>query len=337
MCNPPPHFPAGQVLSNPEFLAEGTAVSDLLTPDRVLIGGEDSPAGRRAVETLSWVYGHWIAADKIVTTNTWSSELSKLAANAFLAQRISSINSISAVCERTGANVQEVAYAVGLDSRIGSRFLQASVGFGGSCFQKDLLNLVYLCEALNLPEVAAYWQQVVLMNNYQRRRFANRIVYRLFNTVTDKQITILGFAFKKNTGDTRESSSIYICQHLMDEQARLAIYDPKVDPRQIDADLRHPAISEDGSRVDRLVRVFTDPYTAAKGSHALVIMTEWDEFKTLNYKQIYKSMLKPAFVFDGRLILDHAQLRDIGFTVDVVGKQVTEQPTVGWPHNTDIP
>ena len=340
---PPPastglHHPfCWQVLSNPEFLAEGTAVSDLLTPDRVLIGGENSPAGRQAIEALSWVYAHWIPADKIVTTNTWSSELSKLAANAFLAQRISSINSISAVCERTGANVQEVAYAVGLDSRIGSRFLQASVGFGGSCFQKDLLNLIYLCEALHLPEVAAYWHQVVVMNNYQRRRFANRIVHRLFNTVTDKQLTIFGFAFKKNTGDTRESSSIYICKHLLDEQARLAIYDPKVDPQQINIDLRHPTISEDPSRVDRLVRVVADPYAAAEGSHALVIMTEWDEFKTLDYSRIYRSMVKPAFVFDGRLILDHGQLRDIGFTVDVVGKQAVDQPMVGWPHNTDIP
>ena len=302
----------------------------------MLIGGEDSPTGRRAVEALSWVYSHWIPAGKIVTTNTWSSELSKLAANAFLAQRISSINSISAVCERTGANVQEVAFAVGLDSRIGSKFLQASVGFGGSCFQKDLLNLVYLCEALNLPEVAAYWHQVVLMNDYQRRRFANRIVHRLFNTVTDKQITIFGFAFKKNTGDTRESSSIYICQHLMDEQACLAIYDPKVESQQIITDLKHPAISEDPSRVDRLVRILADPYKAAEGSHALVVMTEWDEFKTLDYKRIYDSMLKPAFVFDGRLLLDHERLSDIGFLVDVVGKRMSVQPTVGWPNNTDI-
>ena len=285
------------------------------------------------------VYAHWIPRERIITTNTWSSELSKLAANAFLAQRISSINAISAVCEKTGANVQEVSHAIGLDSRIGSKFLQASVGFGGSCFQKDVLNLVYLCEALNLPEVADYWHQVVDMNNYQRRRFAYRIVHRLFNTVTDKQITIFGFAFKKNTGDTRESSSIYICKHLMDEQARLVIYDPKVDPKQIDCDLKHPAISEDPSRVDRLVGVVDDPYRAAERSHALVVLTEWDEFKSLDYKRIYDSMMKPAFVFDGRLILDHQLLMKIGFEVDIVGKRVepTSNSVTGWPQYAEIP
>ena len=235
--------------------------------------------------------------------------------------------------------MQEVSHAIGLDSRIGSKFLQASVGFGGSCFQKDVLNLVYLCEALNLPEVADYWHQVVDMNNYQRRRFAYRIVHRLFNTVTDKQITIFGFAFKKNTGDTRESSSIYICKHLMDEQARLVIYDPKVDPKQIDRDLKHPAISEDPLRVDRLVGVVDDPYRAAERSHALVVLTEWDEFKSLDYKRIYDSMMKPAFVFDGRLILDHQLLMKIGFEVDIVGKRVepTSNSVTGWPQYAEIP
>nr|XP_006821907.1 PREDICTED: UDP-glucose 6-dehydrogenase-like [Saccoglossus kowalevskii] len=191
------------VLSNPEFLSEGTAIDDLINPDRVLIGGEQSEAGYKAIDALSSVYQNWIPKIKIIKTNTWSSELSKLAANAFLAQRISSINSMSAICEATGADVNEVAHAIGTDSRVGPRFLQASLGFGGSCFQKDVLNLVYLCEALNLPEVAAYWQQVIDMNDYQRRRFANKIINCLFNTVTSKRIAVLGFSFKKNTGDTR--------------------------------------------------------------------------------------------------------------------------------------
>ncbi|XP_025923660.1 UDP-glucose 6-dehydrogenase-like isoform X2 [Apteryx rowi] len=232
-----------QVLSNPEFLAEGTAISDLKNPDRVLIGGDETPEGQRAIETLSSIYVRWVPKTRIITTNTWSSELSKLAANAFLAQRISSINSISALCEVTGADVEEVAHAIGTDQRIGNRFLQASVGFGGSCFQKDVLNLVYLCEALNLPEVAQYWQQVIELNEYQRRRFAARIVSCLFNTVTDKKIALLGFAFKKDTGDTRESSSIHISKYLMDEGARLHIYDPKVKKEQIMQDLSHSTAS----------------------------------------------------------------------------------------------
>lgn len=316
-----------QVLSNPEFLAEGTAIRDLTSPDRVLVGGEESDEGRKAVGALSSIYEHWVPKDKIITTNTWSSELSKLAANAFLAQRISSINAISAVCEETGANVEEVAHAIGRDSRIGNKFLKASVGFGGSCFQKDVLNLVYLCEALNLPEVAEYWMQVVTINDYQRKRFAHKVVDRLFNTVTGKRITILGFAFKKDTGDTRESSSIYISKHLLEEKARLVIYDPKVDPAQIKMDLTDPQILSDPNDFDRLVTISSDPYEAVEGSHALIVCTEWDEFVTLDYEKIYSKMLKPAFVFDGRLILDKDRLMEIGFQVEVIGKVVKPLPS----------
>ncbi|KAL4640343.1 hypothetical protein GN956_G12293 [Arapaima gigas] len=328
-----------QVLSNPEFLAEGTAVHDLKEPDRVLIGGDETPEGQRAIQALSAVYEHWVPKSRIITTNTWSSELSKLAANAFLAQRISSINSISALCEATGADVEEVARAIGMDQRIGSKFLKASVGFGGSCFQKDVLNLVYLCEALNLPEVASYWQQVVIdMNEYQRRRFACRIIDSLFNTVTGKKIALLGFSFKKDTGDTRESSSIHISKYLMDEGAKLYIYDPKVLKEQIIQDLSQPSISEnDPERVSDLVTVTNDPYEACKGAHALVICTEWDMFKDLDYEKIYCQMLKPAFIFDGRRVLDHLhpKLQNIGFQIETIGKKVTTRipftPTAGVP------
>ena len=316
-----PHIPF-QVLSNPEFLAEGTAINDLLKPDRVLIGGEESEAGHKAIAELSAIYEHWVPKERVITTNTWSSELSKLAANAFLAQRISSINAISAVCEATGANVEEVAHAIGQDSRIGSKFLKASVGFGGSCFQKDVLNLVYLCEALNLPEVAEYWHQVVLMNDYQRRRFASRIVDRLFQTVTGKKIAIFGFAFKKNTSDTRESSSIYICKHLLEEAARVVIYDPKVEHEQIKMDLTNPSLLSDPSVFDKLVTIEKDPYKAVEDAHALVVCTEWDEFVTLDYDKVYKNMEKPAYIFDGRLMLDHEKLTKIGFQVEVIGKIV---------------
>uniref|UniRef100_A0A3B3WVA1 UDP-glucose 6-dehydrogenase n=1 Tax=Poecilia mexicana TaxID=48701 RepID=A0A3B3WVA1_9TELE len=314
------------VLSNPEFLAEGTAVRDLKEPDRVLIGGDETPEGQRAIKALCAVYEHWVPKSRIITTNTWSSELSKLAANAFLAQRISSINSISALCEATGADVEEVAKAIGMDQRIGSKFLKASVGFGGSCFQKDVLNLVYLCEALNLPEVASYWQQVIDMNEYQRRRFACRIIDCLFNTVTGKKIALLGFSFKKDTGDTRSSSSIYISKYLMDEGAKLFIYDPKVLKQQIIYDLYQPSISEDNpKRVSELVTVTSDPYEACQSAHALVICTEWDMFRELDYEKIYKKMLKPAFIFDGRRVLDHlhAELQSIGFQIETIGKKVT--------------
>ncbi|XP_078087878.1 UDP-glucose 6-dehydrogenase-like [Mustelus asterias] len=326
-----------QVLSNPEFLAEGTAIADLKNPDRVLIGGDETPEGQKAILALKSIYEHWVPENKIITTNTWSSELSKLAANAFLAQRISSINSISALCEATGADVEEVAHAIGTDQRIGSKFLKASVGFGGSCFQKDVLNLVYLCEALNLPEVARYWQQVIEINDYQRRRFAARVIGCLFNTVTDKKIGLLGFAFKKDTGDTRESSSIYISKYLLDEGARLHIFDPKVKKEQIIQDLSHTSVCDDDpDRVSRLVTVSLDPYEACKNAHAIVICTEWDMFKELDYERIYKAMLKPAFIFDGRRILDslHEKLQRLGFQVETIGKKVTER--IPFTANKDI-
>lgn len=309
-----------QVLSNPEFLAEGSAVADLLNPDRILIGGEQTPGGLAAIEELCTVYRNWIPASKIITMNTWSSELSKLAANAFLAQRISSINAVSAICEATGADVSEVAHAIGSDSRIGPKFLQASIGFGGSCFQKDVLNLVYLCECLKLPEVANYWYQVVEMNNFQRTRFAQRIIERLFNTVAGKKIAVLGFAFKKNTGDTRESPAIYICRHLMEEGAYLNIYDPKVQKQQIINDLASKG-EEEG--VLKQVEIFQDAYSATCGTHAVVICTEWDEFKGLDYKKIYDDMLKPPFLFDGRSIVSVPHLEKIGFHVEVVGQKTT--------------
>lgn len=315
-----------QVLSNPEFLSEGTAIEDLIDPGRLLIGGDQTPEGLDAIESLREIYARWIPAEKTVVTNTWSSELSKLAANAFLAQRISSINSMSAICELTGADVSEVANAIGIDFRVGVGFLSASLGFGGSCFQKDVLNLVYLSECLNLPEVAAYWQQVIEMNEFQKRRFSQHIISALFNTVTNKKLTMFGFAFKKNTADTRESASISVCKFLMDEGAHISIYDPKVEFDQIMLELEHPSISADPKRVKELVTIHSDPYEAADQSHAIIVCTEWDEFTTYDYKRIYDSMLKPAFLFDGRILLNHEALVDIGFHVEVIGKRITRSP-----------
>ena len=294
-----------------------------MNPDRVLIGGEETPEGQRAVEILSWIYEQWIPKEKILTTNTWSSELSKLAANAMLAQRISSINSLSAVCEATGADVSEVGRAIGLDSRIGSKFLQASVGFGGSCFQKDLLNLVYICEKLNLPEVAQYWQKVIDMNEHQKDRFSQKIIECLFNTVSDKRLAILGFAFKKNTGDTRETPAIRVCKTLLDEGAKLTIYDPKVEKSQIIKDLTTPQVTDFPDEVKKSIEIFNNAEDAVKGTHAIVVCTEWDEFVELDYERIYDSMLKPAYIFDGRKILDHERLQQIGFHVITIGKKLS--------------
>jgi len=303
-----------QVLSNPEFLAEGTAVKDLTNPDRVLIGGERTPDGDKAVEKLVSVYARWVPRDRIITTNLWSSELSKLVANAFLAQRISSINSISALCEATGADVDEVANAIGKDSRIGPKFLKSSVGFGGSCFQKDILNLTYLCESFGLPEVAAYWNSVVTMNDWQKSRFAGRIVKELFNTVADKKIAVLGFAFKKDTNDTRESAAINICRDLLAEHAKVCVYDPKVPADEIKADTL-------GKGVDNpRLTIASDAYAACAGAHAIAIVTEWDEFRTLDYAKIFAGMPKPAFLFDGRNVVDLATLRKIGFRASGIGK-----------------
>ncbi|CAF1363133.1 unnamed protein product [Rotaria sordida] len=314
-----------QVLSNPEFLAEGSAIHDLLAPDRILIGGDETIEGSLAIKRLSWVYEHWIPKEKILTTNTWSSELSKLAANAFLAQRISSINSISAVCEATGASVDEVAKAVGLDSRIGSKFLNASIGFGGSCFQKDIYNLIYLAESLKLEPVAQYWLQVIKINDWQRERFAQMIVQNLFGSVSGKKIAIFGFAFKKDTADTRESSSIYVCRYLIAEGASLHIYDPKVSSDRIFLDLSEQ-IGTSERELSNHVQIANEPYEAAKHSHAIVVCTEWDEFMKLDYQLIYSTMEKPSYIFDGRLILDHDHLMSIGFNVFCIGKKPAKNP-----------
>lgn len=314
-----------QVLSNPEFLAEGTAIEDLYHPDRVLIGGDQTPEGIQAIEALTRIYANWIPRERILQTNIWSSELSKLTANAFLAQRISSINSISALCEKTGANVDEIAKAIGTDSRIGPKFLKASVGFGGSCFQKDILNLVYLCRHFNLPEVANYWEQVIKMNDYQKHRFAKQIIDSLFNTVSGKKIAILGWAFKKDTNDTRESAAIYITKELLDDLAEIHIYDPKVTKEQIVRDMEYVYKDEQSfnpSILKSLIKVHTDPYSAMERAHAITLLTEWDEFKTYNWQQIYDNMLKPAFVFDGRNILDNKDLKQIGFLIQGVGKEL---------------
>ncbi|KAL8150218.1 hypothetical protein V2J09_020026 [Rumex salicifolius] len=317
-----------QILSNPEFLAEGTAIPDLFNPDRVLIGGRETPEGNKAVQALKDIYAHWVPEDQIICTNLWSAELSKLAANAFLAQRISSVNAMSALCEATGANVAQVSHAVGKDTRIGSKFLNASVGFGGSCFQKDILNLVYICECNGLPEIANYWKQVIQLNDYQKSRFVNRIVASMFNTVSNKKIAILGFAFKKDTGDTRETPAIDVCKGLLDDKAKLSIYDPQVTEDQIQRDLSmnkydwdHPAHLQPCSP-NTLKQVYCawDAYTATKDAHGICILTEWDEFKTLDYQKIFDNMQKPAFVFDGRNVVDAEKLRKIGFIVYSIGK-----------------
>lgn len=307
-----------QILSNPEFLAEGTAVQDLLSPDRVLIGGETTPEGQNAIEALVDVYANWVPRERILKTNVWSSELSKLTANAFLAQRVSSINAISELCEKTEANVNEVAKAIGMDSRIGSKFLKASVGFGGSCFQKDILNLVYISKAFGLNEVADYWEQVIIMNDHQKRRFSKNIVQTLYNTVSGKKITFLGWAFKKDTNDTRESAAIYVADDLINEQARIALFDPKVEQKQVLSDLNYLDTRQPEENANSIT-TFQNPYEACADAHAIAILTEWDEFKTYDWQKIYDSMLKPAFVFDGRNLLDAEKMRAIGFVYQSIG------------------
>lgn len=307
-----------EVLSNPEFLAEGTAISDLMDPDRILIGGEPSLSGREAIEALVEIYARWVPRERLITTNLWSSELSKLVANAFLAQRISSINSISALCEATGADVDEVARAVGADSRIGPKFLKASVGFGGSCFKKDVLNLVYLCESFGLRDVADYWFQVVDINEWQKRRFVETMVKTLFNTLSGKRIAVLGFAFKKDTDDTRESAAIQVCADLLAEHANVAVYDPRVSEATIRRDLEDAGI-EAGVLAERF-EVCSDPYSATAGAHALAVLTEWDEFRGLDLRRIHSDMLKPAFVFDGRSVLPFEELHRLGFEPFTIGK-----------------
>lgn len=307
------------VLSNPEFLAEGTAISDLMNPDRVLIGGEEDDRGRAAIDALADIYANWVPRERILKTNVWSSELSKLTANAFLAQRVSSINSISALCEKTGANVEEVAKAIGMDSRIGNKFLKASVGFGGSCFQKDILNLVYISRSQNLNEVADYWEQVLIMNDYQKHRFADNIIKTLYNTVSGKKIAMFGWAFKKDTNDTRETPAMYVASDLLDDQAEIHVYDPKVSEKQVHADLKYIA-KDDYDNFKQRVFYYTNPYEAASKAHAVAVLTEWDEFIDYNWQQIFDNMLKPAFLFDGRNILNPSALKSIGFKMKSIGK-----------------
>jgi len=308
------HF---DIISNPEFLAEGTAINDMEKPDRVLIGGKDTPPGQRAVATIVDIYANWVPLERIITTNLWSSELSKLAANAFLAQRISSINAISALCERTEADVAEVAHAIGLDSRIGPHFLKAGVGFGGSCFRKDILNLVYLCDSYGLHEVAEYWVQVIKMNEHQQNRFVSNMVSSMFNTVAGKRIALFGVAFKANTSDTRDSPALAICRALLEERAEIVITDPHA------LDNARMALGELAARV----AFEPDPYEAAKNAHAIAILTEWLQFSELDYGRIYQAMIKPAFIFDGRNILEHRKLHSMGFNVFAIGKPPLLQST----------
>ena len=308
-----------EVLSNPEFLAEGTAIQDLIVPDRVLIGGDQTEAGLNAIKALVNIYSAWVPKDQIITTNLWSSELSKLTANAFLAQRVSSINALTELCESTGANIEDVAQAIGSDSRIGPKFLKASLGFGGSCFQKDILNLVYICKTLGLNEAADYWEQVIIMNNHQRNRFAHKIVKSLHGTVAAKKIAFLGWAFKKDTNDTRESAAIYIADIMIEELAYVQVFDPKVTLLQIRSDL-NGLNTRSETENDKFLINHSDPYEALNGTHAIAVITEWDEFKSYDWQKIYERMQKPAFVFDGRNILDQKKLESIGFIYQSIGR-----------------
>ena len=307
------HF---EVLSNPEFLAEGTAIKDLLTPDRVLIGGAKTPSGDAAVNELVKVYcgkgGKWVPRERVLTTNVWSAELTKLAANAFLAQRVSSINAIAGLCEATGADVDEVARVIGADRRIGPKFLKAGPGFGGSCFRKDVLNLVYLCESFGLHTAAEYWTDVIKMNDHQQERIVSRLFKEMFNTLANKKIALFGFAFKADTGDTRETPAGRVARLLADEHVRLAITDPQALPnaRRDLAD-----IGTDGA-----IAFERDPYKAAEGADAVLLMTDWREYPMLDWRRIYCSMRKPALVFDTRNCLDGAALRTMGFKVLNIGK-----------------
>jgi len=301
------HF---DILSNPEFMAEGTGIKDLETPDRVLIGSRETPEGIKARDELVEIYANWVPRERIITSNIWSSELSKLVSNAFLAQRISSINAISSLCEKTEADITEVARAVGMDSRLGDKFLNASVGFGGSCFKKDLLNLVYLCRQYGLKEVADYWDGVVRINDYQKERFILNMLGAMFNTLAGKRICLFGFAFKADTGDTRESPAIYVSRRIVEERAELVITDPRA-LANAEADL---------ADIQGAVAFVEDPCEAAAGCDAIAVMTEWDIYATLDFKKIYETMRKPAYIFDGRNILAHEDLFKIGFNVFPVGK-----------------
>lgn len=299
-----------EVLSNPEFLAEGTALINLLQPDRVVIGSRSTPHGQAAANRLSRLYEHWVPVDRILHLNTWSAELSKVMANAMLAQRLSSVHTLTALCDRTGADVREVLRAVGMDSRLGGCYLQPSVGFGGSCLLKDCALMVYLCDYYNLPAAADYWRQVGVVNTWQINRFVGRMLDTMFSTLSGKKIAVFGFAFKKNTSDTRDSAAIHVVRQLLEERALVSVWDPIVDPKQI--------LKELGGTVEGL-KIETSPYACAMGVHAIVIMTDWDEFLTYRYDEIWTNCARPAFVFDGRNCLDHKLLRSYGFDVHGLG------------------
>lgn len=303
-----------EVVSNPEFLAEGTAMVDLANPDRVLIGRTETASGRKAAETVADLYVHWVPRERILLTNVWSSELSKLIANAMLAQRVSSINSISALCERTEADISEISRAIGADSRIGPKFLEASIGFGGSCFRKDILHLAYLCEHYGLPEVAAYWESVVRINEWQTERFFRKILATQFNTLAGKRIAVLGFAFKPDTGDTRDSPAFPLCERLLREKAIVRIHDPKA-LENARTDLKH---------LDGDITFCDDAYEATDGAHAIALVTQWQEYRNLEFSRILERMERPAFLFDGRNHLDHQRLFELGFNVFPIGKSPLE-------------
>jgi len=307
-----------QILSNPEFLAEGTAMRDLIIPDRVIIGGDDTIKGKEAVKLLVDIYSSWVPIKNILTTNLWSSELSKLTANAFLAQRISSINSLSELCEETGADIEEVSKAIGMDSRIGASFLKASVGFGGSCFQKDILNLVYISRSLGLEKVANYWHQVLIINRHQRTRFVNKIINLMDNHSFTNKVSLLGWAFKKDTNDSRESAAIYVADILIKSNISINIYDPRVSKNQILFDMNY--INNDDEKNEKLLFIKDCPYDCLKDNNVVAILTEWDEFKDYEWEVIYKSMSKPAYVFDGRNIMDKNKLESIGFNYIGIGR-----------------
>ena len=309
-----------EIISNPEFLAEGTAINDLFKSDRVLVGGDNTNSGKNAVNALVNIYKKWIPSNKILKTNVWSSELSKLVSNAMLAQRISSINSISAICEQTGANIEEVSRAIGMDSRIGPHFLKSSIGFGGSCFKKDILNLVYISKLYGLNEVASYWESVVDINYYQTERFGQKIISIM--PTKNSILTILGWSFKKDTNDSRESASIYLAKKILSKGYRIKIYDPMVNKIKIHDDIMS-LIEKENDKIELLndqIQIFDSPYEALKDSNICAICTEWTEFMDFEWTEIYKLMSKPSWIFDGRNILEKTKLEKIGFKTFFIGQ-----------------
>ena len=305
-----------QILSNPEFLSEGSAIKDLENPDRVLIGGEN----KDAIDSLIKIYLNWVPKEKILTTDLWSSELSKLISNAFLAQRISSINSISALCEKTGANIKQVSLAIGTDSRIGSKFINSGPGFGGSCFKKDISNLIYICDHYGLNEVSAYWQKVIDINYWQSDRISNLIVNKLFGNLSNKKLSILGFSFKANTNDTRESPAIKICKNLLEEGANLRIFDPRVSKLQIDKDLKEALNFKQPSDNDLGQWICcSSAEETFENSDATIVLTEWEEFQNLNWSKLALKMRKPSWVFDTRTIINLNYARECGLNVWSIG------------------